>query len=190
MSKTVRCLVGVKPGCRFVFDIHVTNLSKVELGALLYFLQLPKNHFHRFGGGKPLGFGSVRLSVTDCELMTEDALRERYCSWDSISKLDNISEDAVAVFRDAVHRAYGQNHQGSFEQIPFIKAFLRACTGFDDHLPIHYPRTTESGQPGPPNPKGESFKWFVANEKSAARCALHDLATDNGLPTLKDRQPH
>ena len=186
-----RSMLGwVKPGCRFVFDIHVTNLSKVELGALLYFLQLPKNHFHRFGGGKPLGFGSVRLSVTDCELMTEDALRERYCSWDSISKFDNISEDAVAVFRDAVHRAYGQNHQGSFEQIPFIKAFLRACTGFDDHLPIHYPRTTESGQPGPPNPKGESFKWFVANEKSAARCALHDLATDNGLPTLKDRQPH
>ncbi|NTW87852.1 MAG: TIGR03986 family CRISPR-associated RAMP protein [Desulfobulbaceae bacterium] len=185
-----RSILGwVKPGCRFVFDIHVTNLSKVELGALLYLLRLPENHFHRFGGGKPLGFGSVRLSVADCELTTGDTLRERYCSWISESNRNNISDDTVAVFKDAVRRAYVQNHQGSFEQISFVKAFLHACKGFDDRLPIHYPRATDSGNPGPPNPKGESFKWFVANDqKRAPNYALGDLAMDIGLPTLQDPQ--
>jgi len=178
----------VKPGCRFVFDIHVDNLSKVELGALLYLLHFPESHFHRFGGGKPIGFGSVRLSVAECELMTGDALRERYCSWASKSKLNNIFEDAVVAFKEAVCCAYAHNNQEDFEKISFIKSLIKAGKGFDDHLPIHYPRATDSGQPGPPNPKGESFKWFVANEKSSAPCALHDLATDNGLPTLQDPQ--
>lgn len=53
----------VKPQTIFEFDIDVTNLSSVELGALLWLLELPVNHFHRLGGGKPLGFGSVSLAV-------------------------------------------------------------------------------------------------------------------------------
>ncbi|MFZ4526315.1 MAG: TIGR03986 family type III CRISPR-associated RAMP protein [Chlorobium sp.] len=184
-----RSILGwVKPGCRFVFDIHVTNLSEVELGALYYLLNLPENHFLRFGGGKPLGFGSVRLSVVNCELMTGDALRERYYSWDSQNNRDNITENAVAAFTTAIHNTYAQNNQENFEKIFFIKAFMKAVKGFDDHLSIHYPRTTDNGYPGPPNPKGESFKWFVANERSAPHYTLSDLAIDDGLPTLQDPQ--
>jgi CRISPR-associated protein (TIGR03986 family) len=176
----------VKPGCCFVFDIHVTNLSKVELGALLYLLHLPENYFHRFGGGKPLGFGSVRLQVIDCDLTTGEDLRERYATWVSERKPDTISEDAVAAFKEAVQRTYGQNHDEGVENISFIRAILRACQGFDDSLPIHYPRATDSGRPSHPNPNGESFKWFVANEKNGSGYALGDLADDNGFPTLQD----
>ncbi len=176
----------VKPGSRFSFDIHVTNLSKVELGALLFLLHLPKNHFHRFGGGKPLGFGSVRLSVDDCSLWTGESLRERYCSWDSQNSSEDVSKDVIVAFKDAVIRAYGHVGSGVFEQVPFIKAFFRTCEGFNDSLQVHYPRVTQGGQPGPPNATGESFKWFVANEKQGARYALGDLAEDNGLPTFPD----
>lgn len=53
-----------------------------------------------------------------------------------------------------------------------------------DDRPIHYPRATADGKPGPPSPDGEFFKWFVANEKDGARYALRDLVSDEGLPTL------
>jgi len=187
-----RSILGwVKPSCRFEFDIHVSNLSKVELGALLYLLNLPKNHFHRFGGGKPLGFGSVRLNILDCDLLTGETLKKKYYSWALKSESDNdhnIFEDAVAAFKNAVERAYLQSGEERFEQISFIKAFFRSCKGFDDQLQIHYPRATDTGRPGPSSPNGESFKWFVANEKNINQYALGDLADDNGLPTLQDPQ--
>jgi len=55
----------VKEGVDFKFEIDVINLSEIELGALLYLLKLPEIHFHRLGGGKPLGFGSVRLDLIE-----------------------------------------------------------------------------------------------------------------------------
>jgi CRISPR-associated protein (TIGR03986 family) len=64
----------VRPGATFAFDVHVTNLSDVELGALLWLLGLPadgnRHRFHRVGGGKPLGFGSVSLKIEEAALAT------------------------------------------------------------------------------------------------------------------------
>lgn len=53
---------AVKPGTIFNFRIRFENLSKVELGALLFVLDLPKNHYHKLGMGKPLGLGSVKIT--------------------------------------------------------------------------------------------------------------------------------
>ncbi|SHF33534.1 CRISPR-associated protein [Desulfacinum infernum DSM 9756] len=177
-----RSILGwVKPGARFAFDIHVSNLSKVELGALLFLLQLPEGRYHRFGGGKPLGFGSVRLEISDCTLRTGQALGERYRSWKSQGSPEDIPSDAVKAFKEAVVRAYGQAASGSFEQVSFIEAFLKACKGFDDRLPVHYPRVTKQ-----PSEDGESYRWFLANEKDGARFALANLAHDKGLPIIQD----
>jgi hypothetical protein len=89
-----------------------------------------------------------------------------------------------------------------FEEAKFIKAFLRAAQGFDDNKPIHYPRTREQGtsEYPPPNPVGESFKWFVENSRTETRTnqatnqkyavakygfALPDLSNEIGLPILE-----
>lgn len=53
----------VKPETKFQFEIDVINLSPIELGALLWLLSSPDVHYHRLGGAKPLGFGSVWLNV-------------------------------------------------------------------------------------------------------------------------------
>ncbi|NJR61344.1 MAG: TIGR03986 family CRISPR-associated RAMP protein [Cyanobacteria bacterium CRU_2_1] len=45
----------VKENVVFKFEIDVTNLSSVELGALLWLLHLDEGQHHRLGGGKPLG---------------------------------------------------------------------------------------------------------------------------------------
>jgi CRISPR-associated protein (TIGR03986 family) len=176
-----RSILGwVKPGTIFTFDLHLMNLSKVELGALLWLLKLPEGHYLRLGGGKPLGFGSVRLTVDSYEVCTGKALRQKYTSWSPTIETGDPSEEAIEAFKQAVIRAYGKECK-NFEEISFIKAFLRACQGFADK-PIHYPRTTKE-----PRPAGENFKWFVANERSNQyKYTLKDLANDEGLPILKD----
>lgn len=182
-----RSILGwVKPGAEFSFDIHVQNLSAVELGALLWLLDLPDDCFFRFGGGKPLGFGSVRLEIVSLDVRTADALRARYAAWHDRSSPVDPRRKVIEEFQQAVVRAYLPGG-GRFDGVNFIRSFLAACRGHKDNLPIHYPRAAADGQPGAPSPDGESFKWFVANERDGARYALPDLATDGGLPTLPER---
>lgn len=181
----------VKPGTEFIFDIHVTNLSKVELGALLWLLSLPENHYHRFGGGKPLGFGSVRLEIDAASTRLHDG-----SGWQTIySDLEDMtlplanSDMMIQAYKDAVATAYGSN-KASFEQVSFIAAFLRTASGHPDGLPTHYPRARQRGQTGPvpPHPEGNAYEWFVANDRTGRdggpQVSLPDLASDAGLPML------
>lgn len=181
----------VKPGTEFTFDIHVTNLSKVEVGALLWLLSLPDNHYHRFGGGKPLGFGSVRLGIDTANTRLFDG-----SGWQTIySDLEDVtlpwanSDILVQAYKDAVTSAHGSN-KGSFEQVSFIAAFLRTASGHPDGLPTHYPRARQAGQTGPvpPHPEGKAYEWFVANDRTGRNAgplvSLPDLANDPGLPML------
>lgn len=48
----------------FKGDIRFENLSKEELGALLFVLDLPQNCYHKLGLAKPLGLGSVEIKPT------------------------------------------------------------------------------------------------------------------------------
>lgn len=181
-----RSILGwIKPGAEFAFDLNVHNLSCVELGALLWLLDLPESHFLCFGGGKPLGFGGARLTIASCDVRTGKDLLARYAAWCDDSSPSDPRKSATDAFKRALIRAYPQ--AGGFDDIPFIRAFLVSCRGNSDDLPTHYPRATDSGHPGPPNPDGESFKWFVANERNGAQHALADLASDPGLPTVPER---
>ncbi len=170
----------VKPGASFVFDLHFTNLSTVEIGALVWLLNLPENHFLRFGGGKPFGFGSVRLKMDEHEIQSPEARLKRYGAWHTEPVSSDLEpETAKEAFKNALRHAY----PGDSDSEPvFIRSFLRACKGFDDRLPVHYPRVTEDGQAGPPSPEGKSFEWFVKNEKRGNLYALPDIISDTGLP--------
>ncbi|RAL20665.1 TIGR03986 family CRISPR-associated RAMP protein [Lujinxingia litoralis] len=183
-----RSILGwVKPGAEFRFDIHVHNLSRVELGALVWLLSLPSEYFLRFGGGKPFGFGSVRLEVDTFDVRSGDNLRNHYSSWMVDSVGTNVHQVSKEAFQRAILQIYSTDGQTNVDEVSFIKAFLTACRGHKDNLPTHYPRATVEGLPGPPNPAGESFKWFVANERQEACYALENLASDEGMPVLKEK---
>ncbi len=171
----------VPPDVTFTFDCHVTNLSDVELGALLWLLSLPDGHVHRIGGGKPLGFGSVRVKVEEREVHRGRFWRHHY---EALGDTDGASDEALAIqtvtaFKDAVEAAY----RPPFDQVPFIAAFLQAARGFADGLPTHSPRTSQD-----PDPEGRSYEWFVANDRvREGGHALGDLAQDRGLPLVPGR---
>lgn len=190
----------VKPQTEFTFDIQVTNLSDVELGALLWLLDLNRfeggapemSSFHRLGGGKPLGFGSVRLVIESLELRDGAAWAAWYRSWSrsvpqgpAIQAVsDSLVTEVIKKFRAAVQEVYGAGR--TFLQVPFIAAFLRAAQGFSDGLPIHYPRVGRA-----PDPEGENFKWFMQNERRENRYSLPPLeGTGDGLPTLGEVSHH
>jgi CRISPR-associated protein (TIGR03986 family) len=170
----------VKPDVTFEFKIEVTNLSSVELGALLWLLALPENYFHRLGGAKPLGFGSVTLAVDwdRSSLQTGDELKQFYSSLIPSSRAPTFNcAKSIDDFKQAVKEGY----QKEFAEVTFIKAFCQAAQGFSDGKPIHYPRINAK-----PDPDGKSFEWFTNNEvpKKERLYALGALINDGGLPIL------
>jgi CRISPR-associated protein (TIGR03986 family) len=173
-----RSILGwIKPDTKFHFKIHISNLSSVELGALLWLLNLDEKSYHRLGSAKPLGFGSVHLQIKDLELQEGQNWAKFY---------ENLSESQIAplnvethieAYKQAIKKAYGR----TFDNVSFIKAFKVALRGFKTGLPVHYPRQDEK-----PNPQGESFKWFGENErKPGPHLALPALEAETGLPLLK-----
>lgn len=176
----------VKSDTRFTFDIDVINLSAVELGALLWLLSLPDAHYLRIGGGKPLGFGSVRLAITEIALRDGEAIGADYKAFDGpgdsgkhITEMANAG-DLINAYRAALSVAVGQPNT-AFEDLYLIRAFCNAARG--GQLPVHYPRTTEQGRPS-----GENYKWFVKNENSQNNQyplpPLWDEDQSRGLPIL------
>lgn len=165
----------VKPETTFEFDIDIINLSSVELGALLWILLSPDVHYHRLGGAKSLGFGSVWLDVdwdkTDLRLGSD--WKKFYQSL--LPEPARISKGVSCIddFKKVVVSAYGKGKR--FEQVRFISAFCNSSKGFDDAA-IHYPRVTPN-----PTPEGKAFEWFVKNEQdsreSGQKLSLPDLAS-------------
>ena len=83
---------ALKPGVKLKFRIRFENLSPVELGAVLFVLNLPDGLLHKLGMGKPVGLGSVKIKP---KLMITNR-KERYSklfdgqSW-------NLSEEQVEL---------------------------------------------------------------------------------------------
>lgn len=170
----------ITPKTEFEFDIHFTNLSKVELGALVWLLSLngenEDKYFHRFGGGKPYGFGSVKLEIVGSDVRNGKNLKTFYMSLDD-EKVGKLQEDELKnlgiEFKNLADTVFPK----------VINSFLRACEGFDDN-PIHYPRTSKKL-----SADTKSFEWFVENnriERGTVKngYVLQDLTTDDGLPYL------
>lgn len=168
----------VKQNTQFQFDIDITNLSSVELGALLWLLTLLDKHYHRLGGGKPLGFGSVQLKIdwSQTDLQLGQDWQQYYESLLPIDPPDpKQAEQCIDTFKQTVALAYSpKKNTEDFEEVLFIRAFKQAAKGLDG--PIHYPRVSAQ-----PDPDGENFEWFTENEKGK-KLALPSLWDETGLP--------
>ncbi|MUN41083.1 TIGR03986 family type III CRISPR-associated RAMP protein [Actinomadura litoris] len=154
----------IAEGTEFTFGIGVRDIPEVELGALLWLLTLGDDHHHRLGLGKPLGFGSVRLSLDPRETKLHTGAQWSEYYRDLAGELPDPSAETVV---ENCVRAFEREaaNQPGFATIE--GAFRAAAQGRAD-LPVHYPRARPKGLRAPrtpPNPAGESYAWFTANEK-------------------------
>ncbi|MBL7487456.1 TIGR03986 family CRISPR-associated RAMP protein [Frankia sp. AgB1.9] len=156
----------VRPGGEFRFTLDVRNLSNLELGALLWLLRRPADEYHRFGLGKPLGFGSVHLDLDTAatHLRRGDDWRRHYVDFSAELPGENPDFRALAGhFEKAVAAVW----RGA----PQLAAFRAAAQG-DPTVPVHYPRVRPAELDVraaiPPDPRGQSFQWFVQNEQERA----------------------
>lgn len=60
------------PHTSYTFTIQFNRLKRDELAALIRVLELTKDATHALGRGKPLGFGRVKLNVTQINVQSEE----------------------------------------------------------------------------------------------------------------------
>ncbi|MDY6876465.1 MAG: TIGR03986 family CRISPR-associated RAMP protein [Chloroflexota bacterium] len=162
-------------GAIFKFDLEFENLHPLELGALLWSLKLGENMHHRLGYGKPLGFGSVKIEITDLRTLEPT---ERYgpSFGDGWHERKEDKDLWIAMFIRAMRSLYGE----AFDDV--LKE-MHALLSEPPLEAIHYPRTTNV-----PTEEGENFKWFVGNtRKHGPHITLALAHQDEGLPVMDER---
>lgn len=158
----------VAPGTEFQTDLHVQDLTPTELGALLYVLQGAdsvgwQQRFHKMGGGKPLGFGTVTMQV-----LWDDSDLRPGTDWQSYFALRDTPE--AATHREQAERTIAdflrRSATATHERPAHLHAYEHYLSGFPKvhdsaDPPVHYP-----ADPGAPDSDENRYEWFVANRKA------------------------
>ena len=190
----------IKPGAVFKASLYVQNLQPEEVGALLWLLTLnnilkdaDEKHYFRLGYGKPLGFGSLTMEIDEDRLEngcvplgTGEDWKAYYADLNASSPVglnDNQKTACIQQFKLKVIEGYesllSDSEAGdaeSFNELPFIRGFLKVLSGPKKDVSVHYPRLDHV-----PNPEGKNFEWFRDNE-SNRRLALPEVTDKDGLP--------
>lgn len=124
----------LQPGSTFQGRIYFDNLSEIELGALLFVLDLPEGCCHKLGLGKPLGLGSVALKV---ELTTIDR-QQRYQKlfaqgmdqWNTGERPEGDLEQFKTAFQEEMARQL-ELKDGNLWENPRLR-HLKAMLAFED----------------------------------------------------------
>lgn len=96
----------MKPNTKFKFKIRYENLTENELGALLFVLKLPDGCAHKIGMGKPLGLGSVKITLK----LYSSKRSKRYStlfvsnSWNlaETEQRSDAIEDIISIFENHI----------------------------------------------------------------------------------------
>ncbi len=143
----------VQAGAQFTFQVDFENLARVELGALLWSLEMEDGMYHRLGFAKPLGLGSVKTTIDGLRFLDR---RARYESLeDGWLEAEETISQWIQDFKNAMREAYVT----PFDSLPNVRD-LKALLG-EPALPhVHYPRSQDK-----PMENGQNFEWFMGNKR-------------------------
>lgn len=152
---------------KFAFDLRLSNVYADDLAALLWLLSLPTAHYYKLGGGKPYGFGSVRIDVdwAQSSLRTGAVEIARYQEFPTLATAPG---------------ALVQARLPQFEPTEPANAFLRAAKGLattNNTPPTHYPRRTSHPAQNDHDKFAPIYDWFGVNDKGP-KAALPLLKSD------------
>ncbi|MEH2030745.1 MAG: TIGR03986 family CRISPR-associated RAMP protein [Nostoc sp.] len=115
----------IKSGIEFQFTIRFENLSRVEIGALMWIINIAQNNDYRLslGMGKPLGMGAVKIESN----LYISKRKARYTqlfnnnSWETAESLDD-NPDYQQFFENYILQELRQTAR--FNDIPRIQMLL------------------------------------------------------------------
>lgn len=87
----------VKNDVNFKGRIRFENLSKIELGALLFALDLPDGCCHKLGMGKPLGLGSIKIKPKLYISDRKKRYEELFAEWED--EIEPKDEEEIKEFK-------------------------------------------------------------------------------------------
>ena len=125
-------ITEIKPinsGVKFKYTINFENLTNVELGALMWVLDIAKDGKYRLslGMGKPLGMGAVKIE-SDLYLNNRKARYSKLFNddgWETADTLDD-NPDYQQLFENYMLQEL--RITGKFQEIPRIKMLLAMLT--------------------------------------------------------------
>ncbi len=83
MDKKIR---PINQGAKFKGKIRFDNLSDIELGALLFAVDLPEHYAHKIGMGKPLGLGSIRINAKLYLSDRQKRYKDLFAEWNGLQE--------------------------------------------------------------------------------------------------------
>lgn len=116
----VSYLNPLKPGTKFVGKIRFHNVTKLELGLLLWSLKLEEDSFMNMGKAKSFGYGAIKLTLGKVRVLKWD---EAYSvdalsvsPWDENVDVNQYIEDFKCyLYHDA---------SGAYKESPHVKDFF------------------------------------------------------------------
>jgi CRISPR-associated protein (TIGR03986 family) len=183
VRKQVVRVTPLKTGAVFYFHIDFDNLSKRELGLLLYALQPfgkdaePLERFcHKIGMGKPIGLGKVKIAPVG--LFRINRQRRYTVEGYEAPRYSEVWLPANSKFDEWPENNY-KNEKIITTQMQVELDIKTVREGFADVLDDDIHRAIEMiGDPrylqaavhtptvrNQPNKEKETFKWFVENDK-------------------------
>ncbi|MBK9404463.1 MAG: TIGR03986 family CRISPR-associated RAMP protein [Ignavibacteria bacterium] len=103
----------------FTGRIRFDNLSDVELGALLFALDLPKGCLHKIGMGKPLGLGSIKITPTLHLSDREKRYTDLFAEWSENFKELNEDNNTINDFKNKFAEYVLKQLNGDSEEYTF-----------------------------------------------------------------------
>lgn len=161
---------------QFTFDIEFENLTEVELGGLLWALTLGGQAYHKLGYARPLGMGSVEITIKEQGIVLYD-LCSRYQNLTSSKNQIIVNwEQLVTQFKRKVSTAW----ESPFEKLNPIADLLTILAKESPILPVHYPRPPQWVE------GNGAFEWFVGNKSDKGpKLALPLVTEDKELPLIR-----
>jgi CRISPR-associated protein (TIGR03986 family) len=175
-------LDALKPGCKFKFAIEFDNLAPLELGALLWSLELD-GCYHRLGYAKPLGFGSIGVEVCG----HDDEKKSGVFVLDPVARYTAIEETGIRrvdccvwrkwaeLFKESLAQKYGPGK--SFDELDNIQDLRAILSKAPHNLPVHYPRPSREVRE-----EGANFEWFLGNKRGPKKAL--DFPGGKALPII------
>jgi len=124
----------VKRNVGFSGRVRFENLSTIELGALLFALELPEGCLHKIGMGKPLGLGSVEIAVNSLNIINRERRYSSLFKDDSSNWELGLESGETSMFKNVFNDyVMGKiNSGGSLWDTPRMK-LLKCMLSWDNN---------------------------------------------------------